>query len=266
MPSYVVVGASRGLGYAWLQNLSASPSNTVVGLVRTPGPVIDQLTSDKISNVHVLPADLADHVSLKAAAAEVSKLTNGSVDYLIVNGAYMNHTTANLTPTALIGKEELLQEEMRRNVDVNLTGPMFAINAFLPLVRKSSIKKIIVLSTGLADPVGTKEGGLASAVAYSSIKAALNMVVVKYALELKEEGIVVLALSPGVINTRLDTPSEEEMAGMMDMMKRFQLKYPHWTGPMKAEESVAMQKDVIEKITIEESGEFLSHKGNKEWL
>ncbi|KAF2812003.1 short-chain dehydrogenases/reductase [Mytilinidion resinicola] len=266
MPSYIVVGASRGLGYAWLQNLSASPSNTVVGLVRTPTPVIDQLASDKISNVRVLPADMTDPVSLSAAAAEVSKLTNGSVDYLIVNGAYQNHPVASLTPTAFIGKEELLREEMRTHVDVNLTGVMFAINAFLPLVRQSSIKKIIVLTSGLADLEGTKSGGLASAVVYSALKAALNMVVLKYSIELKEEGVVFLALSPGVINTRLDTPSEEDLASMMAMMQKFQAHYPHWTGPMKAEESVAMMKDVIEKVTIEESGEFLSHKGNKEWL
>jgi len=42
--------------------------------------------------------------------------------------------------------------------------------------------------------------------------------------------------------------------------------YPDFTGPITATESVMAQKKVIEGITLEQSGSFLSHKGNKEWL
>ena len=47
-------------------------------------------------------------------------------------------------------------------------------------------------------------------------------------------------------------------------MMKFQRIYPDFKGPNSAEESVAMQKNDIEKITIEDSGEFLSHLGTKE--
>ena len=47
-------------------------------------------------------------------------------------------------------------------------------------------------------------------------------------------------------------------------MMKFQSIYPDFKGPNSAEESVAMQKNDIEKITIEDSGEFLSHLGTKE--
>ena len=50
------------------------------------------------------------------------------------------------------------------------------------------------------------------------------------------------------------------------MMKQFQSLYPNFKGPITAAESVALQKEVIEKVTINDSGEFLSHLGNKEWL
>lgn len=202
MPSYVVVGASRGLGYAWLQNLSAFKENTVVGLVRTPATVNAKLAADGISNVHILPADMEDPKSLAAAAGEVTKLTNGFLDYLLVNGAYLNHKTEGFTPMAFTSNEDLLREDMRRHLDVNVIGVMFTINVFLPLVRKSSIKKIIVTSTGMADFGLVKNGEVAFAVAYAATKAALNMVIIKYSIELKDEGIILLALSPGLVNTR----------------------------------------------------------------
>lgn len=202
MPSYVVVGASRGLGYQWLKTLSADKANTVIGMARTPAPVHDKLAADGISNVHVLQADLVDNQSLTAAAAEVSKLTGGSVDYLIVNAAYQNHKTASLTPTSFIGHEDVLVEEMRQHLDVGVIGVIQAINAFLPLVRKSSIKKIIAISSGMADFEFVDQAEIAFGVSYGATKAAMNMIIIKYGIELKDEGVTVLALSPGLIDTR----------------------------------------------------------------
>ena len=204
MPSYVVVGASRGLGYAWLQNLSADKANTVIGLARTPASVEKQLDTDQIANVHMLQADMVDHKSLAAAAAKAADLTGGSLDYLIVNGAYLNPKAASITPAGFTGQEDLLREEMEQHMNVNVIGVMFAINAFLPLVRKSGIKKIMVVSTGIADPELVVKTEFAASVAYGALKAALNFIVIKYSIELKDEGIVVFALSPGVINTSLE--------------------------------------------------------------
>lgn len=204
MPTYVVVGASRGLGYEWLRHLSADKANVVIGLARTPTSVDAKLAADSITNVHVLQADMVDHESLTTAANEIAKLTNSSVDYLITNGAYQNHKAAGVTPMAFTGNEDMLREEMKRNLDVNVVGVMFAINAFLPLVRKSSIKKIIVLSSGMADVEFVAKAEIPFSVAYAASKAAVNMVVVKYSVELKGEGIILLALSPGVIDTRVE--------------------------------------------------------------
>lgn len=39
-----------------------------------------------------------------------------------------------------------------------------------------------------------------------------------------------------------------------------------FTGRMAPEKSVKMQKKVIDGVTIENTGSFLSHHGNKEWL
>jgi NAD(P)-dependent dehydrogenase (short-subunit alcohol dehydrogenase family) len=87
------------------------------------------------------------------------------------------------------------------SLDVNFLGVNYSINAFLPLVRKGTVKKITVISTGMADTDMVVQHDIPGSLIYASMKAATNMVVAKYAVELRGEGIVLLALSPGVVNT-----------------------------------------------------------------
>jgi NAD(P)-dependent dehydrogenase (short-subunit alcohol dehydrogenase family) len=93
-------------------------------------------------------------------------------------------------------------------MNANVVGAVYAINAFLPLVRKSAIKKVTVISSGHADPELVLAADVAEAIPYAVSKAGSNMVVAKYAAEFKNEGVVFLALSPGVVNTQ--APSWDE--------------------------------------------------------
>lgn len=226
---------------------------------------------------------MANFASLNAAAAETAKLTNGSVDYLIINGAFSDPETDKLVPTQFIGREDELRKDMIESLDVNILGVAHSINAFLPLVRKSSIKKITAISTGLAVTEGTRKSGVANFFTYSTMKAALNMVVAKYSAELKHEGITLLALSPGLAMTK-ETPrmddlsvatktelmiciaTPQEMADFEVFRQVMQRTKPDWQGPMMPEESVKHQRKVIEDIKVEDSGSFLSHWGNKTWI
>ena len=81
------------------------------------------------------------------------------------------------------------------------------INAFLPLVRKGSVKKVLTLSSGQGDLDFALNVGIANAGPYAVSKAAVNMVMVKYAVRFKEEGIIFLTISPGWVNT-LQGPRE----------------------------------------------------------
>jgi NAD(P)-dependent dehydrogenase (short-subunit alcohol dehydrogenase family) len=190
-----------------LRQLSSGGNNTVIGLVRTPTIVEKRLAADSIQNVHLIQADMADNNSLVTAATEVKKLTGGSVDYLIINGAYTNPAENFLSPTEFSGKEVELTNSMIESLKVNVLGAICSINAFLALVRNSNIKKIIVITTGLSDRDMTEKSTFSHFVTYSSMKAALNIVVAKYAVELKSEGIVLLALSPGLVDTTSDKPA-----------------------------------------------------------
>jgi NAD(P)-dependent dehydrogenase (short-subunit alcohol dehydrogenase family) len=151
--------------------------------------------------VHLFAGDMVDSTSLEKAALEVSKITQ-SVDYLIVNGAYLTLKSARFHPSEFAGRDAELREEMIDSLDVNVLGVIYSINAFLPLVRKGTVKKITVISTGMADADMVVQHDIPGSLIYASMKAATNMVVAKYAVELRGEGIVVFALSPGVVNTQ----------------------------------------------------------------
>lgn len=79
------------LQFEFLRQLSQDPANTVVGLVR------DKATTDKKiaaeigvrSNAHIIQADLTKYDELKASVAETSKITGGSLDYIIANAAFL---------------------------------------------------------------------------------------------------------------------------------------------------------------------------------
>jgi NAD(P)-dependent dehydrogenase (short-subunit alcohol dehydrogenase family) len=266
--------------------LSTDPANTVIGLVRTPEPVKSRLVADKISTVHLLHADMVDHVSLKDAAEQVGRITNGSLDYLIVNGAYSDPEQSRLLPTEFVGREDDLRKDMIASLEVNVIGVIYSINAFLPLVRKSAIKKVVAITSGLSDTESAPRSGIANFLTYSSMKAALNMVIARYSVELKEEGIILLGLCPGVVQTSQkprmyftnhpnlqagkvltnQTATAEDIASFQRFLKAVQRTKPEWKGPMQPAESVPLQKKVLEKVTIDESGSFLSHLGNKVWV
>ncbi len=56
------------------------------------------------------------------------------------------------------------------------------------------------------------------------------------------------------------------MKGVTALFQAFQTLYPTFQGPISAAESILAQKKVIESFNLEQTGSFVSHFGNKEWL
>ena len=75
------------------------------------------------------------------------------------------------------------------------------VNAFLPLLKAGSAKKIIVLSTEMGDTTFVLKTKATFASAYAISKAAVNMAIAKYAVELEEEGFIVVGISPGMVSS-----------------------------------------------------------------
>lgn len=90
---------------------------------------------------------------------------------------------------------------MHESFDINVIGNIHLLNAFTPLIKKGELKKVIVLSSAMGDAEFVADVGVKAQTPYAASKAALNMVVAKYHVQYAEEGILFMALSPGLVET-----------------------------------------------------------------
>ena len=102
---------------------------------------------------------------------------------------------------------ELPPAVLRSIYDVNVFGVVAVTQAFLPLLRSSRAGRIVNVSSGLGsfglntDPQFS--GAALTALGYKSSKAALNMVTLMFAQELRGTAVKVNAVSPGLVATDL---------------------------------------------------------------
>jgi len=140
---------------------------------------------------------------------------------------------------------------------------------FLPLVLKGKVKKIITISTGLADIDLTNDVGIDIGSLYAASKAAMNVIVAKFNVQYKDDGVLFMAISPGVVEVgHYANITPEETQGLMGFVGKLAAYAPHFKGPISTEESVRAVRSVWEKASIEngDGGSFVSHLGNKQWV
>lgn len=138
--------------------------------------------------------------SLKSAAQATSSLANGQIDHLLINGAYLS-STGGMNPTDFANQPELFLHELKKSDEANIAGPLFAINAFLPLLRSGKEKRVTYISSGVADLPETIDTRIANSVPYSASKAGGNIIIAKFAAELQDEGFTFLSIAPGAVAT-----------------------------------------------------------------
>lgn len=68
-------------------------------------------------------------------------------------------------------------------IKVNVIGNIHLFSLFIPLVLKSNIKKVVTLSTGLADLDPINQFDHETAALYAMSKAAMNIAVAKYSAQ-----------------------------------------------------------------------------------
>ncbi|MCJ1383334.1 hypothetical protein MMC17_006447 [Xylographa soralifera] len=273
MPTYVVTGVSKGLGFEILRQLSSDPSNTVVGLVRdkiaTEKKVSEEL--GKRPNVHILVADIAKYGDLKKAAADTAVITGGSVDYLIANAAYKTNFDS-FDPIGILGENpQGLEEDLHKLIDTNVLGNIHFYNLFMPLVLKGKVKKVICISSGMADLDLCNKLEVETGSLYSISKGAMNVVTAKFNAQYKKDGVLFLGICPGVVDVGSFNPAEltpHQLSGVQSLFGKFIQYAPHFKGPATPQTAIRAVINVWENASIEkgDGGGFLSHLGNKQWL
>ena len=163
---------------------------------------------------------------------------------------------------------EALVKDFNTHWSINVLGIVHTINNFLPLLRQGTKKTIINLNTGLADPKLSIDAEYERSASYGATKAAAQFISMKYSITLKPESFIVFSISPGVVTTQTEAPPAESWftEGIQYMSTKFAALYPEWRGPITPQESVTMMTKVFDTLTPADTGKFVSHKGNKEWL
>lgn len=269
MPSYAITGASRGIGREYVRQLSQNPANTVLAIVRNPdtSKELKALAQNK-GNVYILKANVADPLSILDAATQASGITGGTLDVLIHNAIANTDAGVALTPSQVPLDAQATEELFKPPIWTAVYGGLWVTNAFLPLIEAGDEKKIVHISSGMADMDVTLKTGLDSGVAYAVAKAGTNIQVAKYAVELAPKGIKVLALSPGWVDTwEAPGPKPPMVIAFMDaLLKKFQRIDPTVSGQITPEESVKKQLEVIARLDDQMSGSFVGHRGDRRWV
>lgn len=71
----------------------------------------------------------------------------------------------------------------------------------MPLILKGNIKKVITISSGMADLEAVRTFSFDGSSAYAISKAAMNMAVGKFSAQYSKDGVLFLSICPGVVNT-----------------------------------------------------------------
>ncbi|XP_032556758.1 short chain dehydrogenase gsfK-like isoform X2 [Chiroxiphia lanceolata] len=206
--SVLVTGANRGIGLGLVQHFlkMPNPPQWVFATCRDPkGQRAQELQNlaSKHPNLVIIPLEVSDPASIKAAAARVEELLGGSGLNILINNA-------GIAKPISLDKETL--ETMTQIYTTNTAGPLLLGQAFLPLLKKAaqgspgsglSCSKAAIVnmssSAGSIEDVFIWEFG--QLVSYRCSKAALNMLNKCQSLAYKDHGILCVALHPGWVQT-----------------------------------------------------------------
>ncbi len=226
-----VFGASGGIGAALCEELAARGVPVLAGSRSGGGPGGERIEPFRF--------DLTDEASIAAAARGMA---DDPPDLVIV-------ATGVLTLADGTGPERSLKalepESMAEAFCLNTIGPALIAKHVIPLFPREEKAVFAALSARVGSIADNRIGGWHS---YRASKAALNMLVRNFAIELARTHAqaAVVALHPGTVDTKLSAP--------------FQRNLPQ--GQVRnAREAARRLLNVLEGLTTERSGELIAGDG-----
>ena len=153
MASYLITGASRGIGLeltTQLLSLPATQVSAVFALTRAepPAPLQSLLRQHPNRAFHVL-ASVDDADSLQRAVNQVEARLGGGLDILVNNAA--------VQAAAPGGTRTVPPEQLALLFDVNVIGVHRVTSAFLPLLERGAQKKVINMYVASGAPTSARQ-------------------------------------------------------------------------------------------------------------
>ncbi|KAH0619581.1 hypothetical protein JD844_000304, partial [Phrynosoma platyrhinos] len=230
--SVLVTGSNRGIGLELVRQLAemTDPPEHIFATCRNPkgakGKALHDL-ADKHPNIHVVQLEVENQSSVESAMPVVESHLKGKGLNLLINNAGVNSYATLQT----VERQEMLS--------------VFSTNVeFLPLLRRA------------ANEVGTEEMSCNKAAIINvtsklasierGFEAALNMVTVCLAMEVKADGILCTLIHPGWMKTDMGTDQVYIQCA-----------------PLTVQDSVKSILKVLATLSSSSTGAFLDWEGKR---
>jgi NAD(P)-dependent dehydrogenase (short-subunit alcohol dehydrogenase family) len=197
----LITGANKGLGLEIARQIGKKNHTILLGArdVALGKSAAAALTAEGIA-VRFIHIDLNEPATIQDAAATINA-DYDHLDVLVNNAGIADRADGPPSKTGI--------DAARRIFDTNFFGTLMVTQAMLPLLRKSRSARIVNLSSGLGSLAHNSDPAWEFAhvkfVGYNASKAALNMLTVQLAAELKDTGIKVNSADPGFTATDLNS-------------------------------------------------------------
>ncbi|MCK5394561.1 MAG: SDR family oxidoreductase, partial [Gammaproteobacteria bacterium] len=192
----LITGANRGIGLEMVKYANEQGWR-VFACCRNPHNADNLFNIAKLSNgqisVHI--ADMQELGTLQALSYE---LRNDSIDILINNAGIYG---SDKNRFGSVDAESWMQA-----FQVNSIAPLKMVEAFSGQLFMGKRKIVACMSSKMGSMA---DNGYGNSYIYRSSKAALNAVVKSLSIDLKEQGVISVALHPGWVKTDMGGPDAE---------------------------------------------------------
>jgi NAD(P)-dependent dehydrogenase (short-subunit alcohol dehydrogenase family) len=195
----LVTGANKGIGFEVARQLAARGFTVLLG-ARDPQRGAD--SAAKIPGAEAVTLDVENTESIAAAAQQIEQ-KYGHLDVLVNNAGIVDYTDGQPSVAKL--------DAVRKTFETNFFGALNVTQAFVPLLRKSEAARIVNVSSTLGSITFQNDPNNPYAafrfIGYNGSKAALNMLTVTLAAELRDLGAKVNSACPGYVATDINNHS-----------------------------------------------------------
>ncbi|WP_282160593.1 SDR family NAD(P)-dependent oxidoreductase [Ulvibacterium marinum] len=224
--SVFITGANRGMGLGYVVHY-LKKNFSVIATAKNPDSAGEllRLKKEYPDQLSVLELDVSCEASILSL---VDQLQSMGVTFLLA----INNAGISLEEEFGKWTKATFEAHFR----VNTIGPALISQALLPFLEKGA--KLIQISSGLGS-LGQGSNLNNNLSAYAASKCALHSITVHLAEKLRTKNIMVFVINPGWVKTKMGGDE----------------------APTTIDEAIGNITGTIERLTFEQTGSFLSEKG-----
>ncbi|KAL7664657.1 Uncharacterized protein ABC855_g2802 [[Candida] zeylanoides] len=243
--TFFISGANRGIGLGYIKNLVKRPNVKIIASARDVDASTDLLKlRDQHDSLNIVKLDVNSDESIDSLSGQLKDVASDGIDtFVSVAGIHHSHYTIKDTP----------RQVWNEHIRTNTLGPIFLYQALYPYMIKKETRQIIFVSA----LVGSIGGFFpTSCSAYGLSKAALNYASKELSYELNKEKFTVISMHPGLVRTDLTKKGLKDMTD-----EKIHKQYEKLS--IEPEYSAERQLELIDSLTRESNGKFLSYEGKE---